>query len=53
VHAPIENKCDDTKDSFYGELEHVFDQFLKYHTKILSGDFSAKSREKRYFQTNS
>jgi hypothetical protein len=30
------------KGSFYGELEQVFDQFPKYHTKILSGDFSTK-----------
>jgi hypothetical protein len=27
VHAPAEDKCDDTKDSFYEELEGVFDQF--------------------------
>jgi hypothetical protein len=31
VHAPTEDKCDDTKDSFYDELEGVFDQFPKYH----------------------
>jgi hypothetical protein len=41
VHAPAEDKSDDTKDSFYGELEHVFDQFPKYPVKILL-DFSAK-----------
>jgi hypothetical protein len=29
------------KDSFC-ELEHVFDIFLKYHMKILLGDFNAK-----------
>jgi hypothetical protein len=29
VHAPPEDKSDDTNDSFYGELEHVFDQFPK------------------------
>jgi len=23
-------------------LEHVFSQFLKYHMKIMSGDFNAK-----------
>jgi hypothetical protein len=42
VHAPTEDKCDDTKDSFYEELEGVFDQFPKYHMKILLGDFSAR-----------
>jgi hypothetical protein len=33
---------DDTKDGFYEELEGVFDQFPKYHMKILLGDFNAK-----------
>jgi hypothetical protein len=42
VYAPTEDKCDDTKDSFYEELEGVFDQFTKYHVKILLGDFNAK-----------
>jgi exonuclease III len=37
-----EDKTDDVKDSFYEELERVFDKFLKYHTKILLGDFNAK-----------
>jgi hypothetical protein len=38
----LKDKCDDTKDSFYEEIEGVFDQFLKYHMKILLGDFNAK-----------
>jgi hypothetical protein len=42
VHAPTEDKVYDVKDSFYEELERVFDKFSKYHTKILSGDFNAK-----------
>jgi hypothetical protein len=42
VHAPTRNKSDDVKDSFYEELEHLFDKFHKYHTKILLGDFGAK-----------
>jgi exonuclease III len=25
VHAPTEDKCDDTRDSFYEELDHAFD----------------------------
>jgi hypothetical protein len=29
------------KDSFYGELERVFDKFPNYHLKFL-GDFSPK-----------
>jgi hypothetical protein len=35
VHAP-------TEDSFYEELERVFDKFPKYHMQLLLGDFSAK-----------
>jgi hypothetical protein len=30
------------KDSFYEELELVFDEFPKYHMKILLGNFNAK-----------
>jgi hypothetical protein len=42
VHAQTENKIDDVNDSFYEELERVFDEFPKYHMKILLGDFNAK-----------
>jgi len=42
VHAPSEEKSDDSKDSFYKELEKVFDHFPKYHMKILLGDFNTK-----------
>jgi hypothetical protein len=35
IHAPTEDKTDDVKDSFYEELERVFDKFPKYHMKIL------------------
>jgi hypothetical protein len=42
VHAPTEDKDDVIKDRFDEELEHVFDQFPRYHIKILLGDFSAK-----------
>jgi hypothetical protein len=38
----VTSSDDDTKDSFYEELEGVFDQFPKYHMKILLGDFNAK-----------
>jgi hypothetical protein len=47
VHAPSEEKSDESKDSFYEELEQVFYYFPKYHMKILLGDFNAKvGREK-------
>jgi hypothetical protein len=46
VHAPTENKCYDTKDSFYEDPEGVFDQFPQYHMKILLGHFNAKMGSK-------
>jgi hypothetical protein len=42
MHAPSEDKSDDSKDSFYEELEHVFDHFPRYHMKILLGDYNTK-----------
>jgi exonuclease III len=42
VHAPADDKIYDRKDRFYEELEQVFDKFLKYHMKILLGDFNVK-----------
>jgi hypothetical protein len=50
VHAPTEDKTDDVKDSFYKELEHVFDKFLKYHIKIPFGDFIAKVGKEDIFK---
>jgi len=35
VDASTEEKSDNLKDSFYGELEQVFDQFSLYHMKTL------------------
>jgi hypothetical protein len=49
VHAPTEDKCDDTKDRCYEELEGVFDRFPKYHMKILI-DFNAKVRREDSFK---
>ena len=42
MHAPSEEKSDESKDSFYEELKQVFDNFCKYHMKIMLGDFNAK-----------
>jgi hypothetical protein len=41
VHAPTEHKTD-VKDSFYEELERIFDKFPKYHMKILLADLNGK-----------
>jgi hypothetical protein len=52
VHAPTEDKTDDVKDSFYEEVERVFDKFPKYHVDILLGDFNARvGREVIFIQT--
>jgi len=50
VHAPSEEKSDVSKDSFYEELEPVFDNFPKYHMKILLGDFNAKEGRENIFK---
>jgi hypothetical protein len=42
VHAPTEDKSDDTKDNFCEELECLLEQFPKYNMKIFLGDFNAK-----------
>jgi hypothetical protein len=42
VHVPTEDKTDEVNDSFYEELEHVFDTFPEYHMRILLGDCNAK-----------
>ena len=42
VPAPSEGKSDKSKDSFYEELEQVFDHFPKYYMKILLGILTQK-----------
>ena len=39
VHAPNEEKSNDSKDNF---CEHFFDHFPSYRMKILLGDFNTK-----------
>jgi hypothetical protein len=51
VHAPTEDKIDDIKDSFYEDLEWVFDKFPKYHMKILLRDFNAQVGREDIFKT--
>ena len=50
VHAPSEEKSDNSKDSFYEELEQVFNHFHKYQMKILLGDFKAKVGRENCFK---
>ena len=43
VHAPSEEKSDDSRDSFFcEELEQVFYHFPKYHMKTVLGDLHDK-----------
>jgi hypothetical protein len=42
VNAPTEDKIDDMKNSFHKGPEHVFNEFPKYHMKLLLGDCKAK-----------
>ena len=52
VHAPSEEKSDDSKDSVYEELGQVFYHFLKYHMNTLLADFNAKlGREDTFIPT--
>jgi len=51
VHGPSEEKSDDSKNSFYEQLEQVFFyHFPKYHMKILLGDFNAKVGRENIFK---
>jgi hypothetical protein len=50
VHAPTDNESDESKDSFYVELERVLDQFLMYHTKIWLENFNAKVGKEDIFK---
>ena len=50
MHAPSEEKNDDSKDGFYEELEQVFDNFPMYHIKIILGDFNAKVGRENIFK---
>ena len=50
MHAPNDEKSDDSKECFYEELEQVFDHFPKYHMKIILGDFNAKVGRQNIFK---
>jgi hypothetical protein len=43
VHASTDDKTGDTKNTFYEELEHVFNKFPKYHMEIFRR-FQCQSR---------
>jgi hypothetical protein len=49
AHAPTEEKSDDSKDSFYEQLEQVFDHFPQHHIQIRL-DFNEKLGRKDTFK---
>jgi len=46
VHAPSEEKSDESKDSFYEELKQVFYNFCNYRKEIKLENFNAKVGKK-------
>ena len=48
MHAPSEEKSEESRDSFYEELEQVFYHFPKYHMEILLGDLVQKWGERLF-----
>jgi len=50
MHALSEEKSDESKDSFYEELEQVFDHFPKHRMKMLLGDFNTKVGRENIFK---
>lgn len=52
TYAPTENSHEETKDTFYEQLEHTCDSIPRYYTKIIVGDLNAQvGREEEYKQT--
>jgi hypothetical protein len=49
VNVPTVDKTDDVKDSFYEEIESVFDMFPKYHGNSVRR-FPRQSRQGRRFE---
>jgi hypothetical protein len=50
VHAPSEEKSDDSKYIIYKELEQVLDHFPNYRIAILLGDINLKLGRKDIFK---
>ena len=50
MHAPSEEKSDSSKDSFYEELEKVFDHFPEYDMKILLRVFNVEVERENIFK---
>jgi len=49
VHAPSEEKSDDSKGSSYEESEQISNHFPNHYMKIMLGDFNAKVGRENIF----
>jgi hypothetical protein len=43
VHAQTDDRIHDVKDSFYENLQHMFDKFPKYHMKTFKPTIESES----------
>ena len=50
AHAPMNEKDEQEKESFYENLEDVYNRIPRYDTVIINGDFNAKIGKRDYQQ---
>jgi exonuclease III len=50
AHFPTEDKADEKKDSFYGELDEIYGECLKRDCKIIIGDMNAKVGKEQIYR---
>ena len=50
MHATSEENSDELKESIYEELKRVFNNFHKYHTNIILGDFNTRVGRENIFK---
>ena len=51
IHAPTEEKGEDTKERFYAELQQIQEKVPKHGLLIIIGDYNAKIGRERVYQT--
>ena len=49
AHAPTNDKDDDVKDTFYANLEDIYDRCPSHDVKIVLGDFNGKIGRESFF----